>query len=349
MVKNLSTNQIILIAIASLLLLLAAFSFYLLQDPSAPLPFAPPPPTSTLTPFPPTPTETPSPSATSVPTRRTSYTPFASPEITVSGTPVEGTFTPATGVPTDGTQTVSAEPNQTITPGFPSNTSTLSPNNTTSVSPTASQTLIAGQYLVTGRVVQKGTPIANVIVEFRDDDPARKVKTDSNGYYSFISLAPGTAFRLAFNQADNPQLTPAPEIASLARIEGTLPHGDTIIDLPDLEVSINIQGIIFSLVAPVDGATFSARVISPSNPLQFSWTLYYQGDSYYSELGPKGDDEPVWISGSTTSTSLMWNGILNDGSHISTGSYWWRVEVNKTLENYELAAFTHEWDLIFNP
>jgi hypothetical protein len=349
MVKNLTTNQIILIAIASLLLLLAAFSFFLLQDPSAPLPFAPPTPTSTMTPLPPTPTETPAPSATSIPTRRTSYTPFASPGVTDNGTPLEGTITPATVVPTNGTKTVSVVPNRTITPGFPTSTSTLPPNITPSFSPTASQTLTAGQYLVTGRVVQKGSPIANVIVEFTDDDPARKAKTDSGGYFSFITLAPGTAFNLAFKQADNPQLTPVPEIASLARIEGTLPHGDNTIDLPDLEVSINIEGIIFSLVIPVDGATFSAKVISLSNPIQFSWTIYNQGDSYYSELGPHGDNEPVWISGNTTLTSLMWNGILSDGSHISQGSYWWRAGVNKTLGNYELTAFTHEWDLIFNP
>ena len=337
--KNLAKNQILLIIIATVLLLLAAFSFYLLQDPTAPLPFVPPPPTGTFTPLPATPTDTPTPSATPIPTRRTSYTPFASPDRTDIGTLPEGTITPVTLIPeSSGTTT-----------GFPTNTSTLRPLGTTSVSPTASQTLIAGQYEVTGLIVQNGTPIANVVVEFTDDDPPRKRTTNSDGHYSFITLAPGTTFNLAFNQADNPHLTPVPEIASFAWIEGTLPTGDTSIELPDLEVSINIDGMIFRLVTPVDGASFSAAVISPSNPIQFTWTLYNQGNTYFIELGPNGNDEPVWISGDTTTTSLMWNGILNDGSHISEGAYWWHVGVNKTLGNYELIAFTHEWDLIFNP
>ena len=348
--KNLAKNQILLIIIATVLLLLAAFSFYLLQDPTAPLPFVPPPPTGTFTPLPATPTDTPTPSATPIPTRRTSYTPFASPDRTDIGTLPEGTITPVTLIPeSSGTTTVSPISSSTITPGFPTNPPPLRPLGTTSVSPTASQTLIAGPYEVTGLIVQNGTPIANVVVEFTDDDPPRKRTTNSDGHYSFITLAPGTTFNLAFNQADNPHLTPVPEIASFAWIEGTLPTGDTSIELPDLEVSINIDGMIFRLVTPVDGASFSAAVISPSNPIQFTWTLYNQGNAYFIELGPDGSDQPVWISVDTTSTSLMWNGILNDGSHISEGAYWWHVGVNKTLGNYELIAFTHEWDLIFNP
>lgn len=347
--NNLTKNQILLIVIATVLLVLAAFSFYLLQDPTAPLPFVPPPPTSTFTPLPATPTDTPTPSSTPIPTRRTSYTPFASQDRTASGTPPEETITPVTLIPeSSGTTTVSPVSSTTITPSFPTNTSTLRPLVTTSVSPTASQTLISGQYEVAGKIVQNGTPIANVVVEFTDDDPPRKRTTNSDGHYSFITLAPGTNFSLAFNLADNPHLTPVPEIASRAWIEGTLPTGDTNIELPDLEVSINIDGMIFRLVTPVDGATFSAAVISPSNPIQFIWTPYNKGNTYFIELGPNGSDEPVWISGNTPSTSLMWNGILNDGSHISEGAYWWHVGVNQTLGNYYRIAFTHEWDLIFN-
>jgi hypothetical protein len=350
MVKNLTGNQIILIVLATILLLLAAFSFYLLQDPTAPLPFAPAPPTQTATPPPATLTVTPPPSATPVPTRRTSYTPFASPDLTDMGTPPEGTITPATLAPqTSGTATVSGTAAGTGTPRSSASPSTPQPNTTASVSPTASQTLTAGEYQVIGRVIQNNIPIANVVVSFSDDDPPRKRTTNSGGHYSFITLAPGTTFKLAFNQAENPQLTPTAEVAKLAWIEGTLPIGENSIELPDLEVSINIEGMVFRLDDPADGSTYSAAVISPSNPIRFSWTLYQQGNSYFVELGQNGNAEPLWISGNTPSTSLMWNGILNDGSHITEGTYWWRVGVNKALQNYNLVAFTHEWDLIFNP
>jgi hypothetical protein len=340
--KNLPSNQILLLVIATVLLLLAAFSFYLLQDPSAPLPFSPPP-TTTITLPPASASHTPAPSSTEEPTRQTSYTPFASPA--VSETTAAGSGSP---IP-DGTMTVSPLPDETTIPLSPTPTTTPQVSVTASFSPTASPTLIAGEYEVTGRIVQNGTPVSNVLVEFTDDAPARKRTSDSRGYYSFITLAPGTTFSLEFSHNDNPQLTPIQEVASMARIEGTLPTGENIIELPDLEVSLNIDGMIFRLVSPVDGATFSAAVISPSNPIQFTWTLYNQGAGYYIELGSTSSDEPLWISGDTTSTSLMWNGTLNDGSHISEGAYWWRVGVNMPLGRHEFTAFTHEWDLLLNP
>jgi hypothetical protein len=191
--------------------------------------------------------------------------------------------------------------------------------------------------------------VPNVIVEFADDDPPRNRTTNLNGNYSFITLAPGTTFTLAFAQADNLQLTPIAEIASQAWIEGTLPTGINKIELPDLDISLNVEGMVFRLVTPVDGAVFSAAVIGPSNPLQFIWAFYYQGDSFYIELGPNGSDSPIWLSDDTTSTSMMWNGTLDDGSHIPAGTYWWRVAVKKTLGNYSMIVYTQAWDLIFNP
>jgi len=355
MLKNFTKNQVLLIALATVLFLLAAFSFYLLQDLSAPLPFSPPTPSSTVTPKPPSPSYTPEPSSTSLPTRQTSYTPFASPPITDTGTPPESTST---------SETVSPVPSGTTNPGFPTNTSTIQPNITTTITPTASktqpngttsvtqtpsQTRSAGEYEVKGRVVQNGTPVANAVVEFTDDTPARTRTTNPEGHYSFITLAPGTSFTLMFNQLDNPQITPVSEIASLAWIEGTLPTGIDTISLPDLEVSLNVGGITFEALTPEDGATFSAAVISPANQLQFSWTLYNQGEYYHVELGENGSEDPIWTSPETVSNNLFWNGLLDDGSHVSEGDYWWRVSVIKSLGDYKLFVFTQKWDLIFNP
>jgi hypothetical protein len=340
MEKNFTKNQAILIAIATLLLLLAAFSFYLLQDLSAPLPSTPPTPSSTATPLPPSPSYTPEPSSTSLPTHKTSYTPFASPPVSETGTPPESTST---------SETASPVPSGTINPALPTNTSTIQPNLTITVSPTASQTLSAGEYEIRGRVVQNNTPVANVVVEFSDDAPARKGTTSPGGHYSFITLAPGSSFYLMFKQAENPQLTPASEIASFAWLEGTLPNGTDLISLPDLEVSLNVGGMTFAQQTPANGDTFSAAVINGANPIQFSWTVYNQGDSYYIELGVNGSEDPILTSPDNVSTNWMWNGTLDDGSHISAGNYWWRVAVNKSLGDYIFIAFTQKSDLIFNP
>lgn len=353
MLKNLTVNQVFLIALATVLLLLAAASFYLLQDPSAPLPFAAQPSTQTVRPNPPSSTWTPSPSPSSLPTRQTSYTPFSTPgtststqETTgeISGTPVTGTLAP--------TSTASATQSAGTTPLPPTisltgtTTATQSGDTTT---PTGTATLIAGEHAVTGRVVHNSTQVANVVVSFSDDDPERQVKTNSGGHYNFTTLAPGTNFFLQFNRAQNPQVTPVAEVASLAWIEGTLPTGVDVISLPDLEVSLNLGGMIFELETPTDGSAYSAASIGPNNPIQFNWTLFNQGESYFVELGAAGSDEPLWVSDDITVTNLMWNGTLDSGSHISAGSYWWRVGTSKPLASYYFYAYTPNNDILFNP
>ena len=346
MIKNLTPNQLLLIALATVLLLLAAFSFYLLQDPSAPLPFAPPPATHTSTSLSPSPTNTTVFTPTRIPTRQTSYTPFATLSTPI---PESSSGNPLTAVPSGTTALGNLTNTATITPPgtYPN---TLTPaSSTITPTPTITGTLIAGEYAVTGRVIKNGTPVANVVVKFQDDIAPRQSTTNSGGHYWFTTLAPGTTFSLTFNQGDNPQLTPAPEVASLAWIEGSLPTGINTIDLPDFEVSTNLSGMIFQLQIPGAGATYSAAVISASNPIQFIWSLYNQGVAYHVEVGQNTSDQPIWTSSEVVSNNLMWNGTLDDGTHISQGAYWWRVAMTKPLGNYILVVYTQPWDIHFNP
>jgi hypothetical protein len=377
MIKNLTTNQLILIAMAAALLLVTSFSFYLLQDPTAPLPFSLPPATSTSTP----PSQALAATAilnTPTPTRRTSYTPLAvfftpaistTAELPTSVAP-PGTATASatfaltnvypppmpsgtiifTSTPSSGTAVFTGTPpsGTPVSTGTPPS-GTVSPTSTSNTSPTTTATLSAGEIRVTGRVIQNGTPKSHVIVSFADDVSPRQSITDAGGHYSFITLAPGTNFTLTFKQSDNPGLTPITEIASQGWIEGTLPTGVNPIDFPDLEVSINLNGMIFEPLSPVDGATYSAAGINDANPIQFSWSLYSQGGSYSIELGPNGTNQPTWVSGQLASTSFMWNGTLTDGTHIVAGNYWWRVALKKSLGNYILKLYTQLFDLSFNP
>jgi len=357
MFKNLTTSQVVLIALGAALFLLAAFSFYLLQDPTAPLPFVPPPPSATVTPLPASPTSTPEPSFTSLPTRRTSYTPFAATSTVSTGTPPQVTTTPGTATLPPTATLAPATPTTTATflPGFTPSTSTatsstrtVTPTSSTgTVTPTTSPTLSPGQVGVSGRIVQNGNPVANVVVQFFDDDPPRRENTNSSGVYWFTTLAPGTTFYLEFQQAENPGLTPPQNIASIAWMQGTLPIGVEIINLPDLEISKNLEGMSFELQSPADGATQSAAAISQLNPIQFNWTLYNQGEAYYVEMGPYGSEDVIWTSDETTSTNLMWDGILGSGNHITEGAYWWRVGVSKNLGSYNVHVFTQVWDIVF--
>jgi hypothetical protein len=368
MLKNLTTNQLMMITLAAVLLLIAAFSFYLLQNPTAPLPFVPPPATSTSTHLFSAEDATAVP-LTPTPTRRTSYTPlfaFETPTLATPSAPPVETGTPSP--PPALTDTPAAPTTQSIYPGpntvqpslpypnppqpSPSATQQYTgtpPTGTVSPSPTATTTLAAGEIRLTGRVVKNGTPMPNVVVSFADDTAARKSTTDAGGHYTFVTLAPGTNFLLTFKQSDNSSLTPISEIASFIKLEGTLPTNANPIDFPDLEISINLSGMIFQLISPVGGSAYSASAISATNPLQFTWSLYSQGGSYSAELGPHGVDQPTWLSSQLASTSTMWNGTLIDGTHITSGNYWWRVGVTKSLGSHVVVIYTQPLDISFNP
>ena len=358
MMKNLTNNQLVLIALAAVLLLVAAFSFYLLQNPKDPLPFVPLPATSTPTPIALIETAIP---ITPTPTHRTSYTPlalFLTPALGTPSTPpnmteIPSPFTATPGLTTPGTPRATPSGTLRITGTPPSatvgtpKTATTSP--TASTSATATSTLSAGEIVVTGRVIQNGTPMPNVVIRFEDDTPQRQSSTNAGGHYSFITLAPGSNFLLTFKQSDNRGLTPVTEITFLALIKGTLPTAVNPIDIPDLEISINQGGMLFALSSPVDGAAYPAGAINSSNQLQFSWSLYSQGGSYSVELGPNGVDQPTFVSGQQAATSYMWDGTLTDGTHIIAGDYWWRVAVTKSLGNYVLVIYTQQFDISFNP
>lgn len=361
MIKNITSSQIILIILATLLLLLAAFSFYLLQDPFAPLPFAPSSPTGSASPAQPGPTATPAPSDTALPTRQTSYTPFAA-TATPSQTPVESPTslgTPAGSATLSGTpagsattQPASSTPVGTITVTLPaaSPTRTRTPATpSTTLTPSPSPTLGSGEYGVTGRLLLNGTPVSNAVLEFQDDTAPRSDQTDTGGHYYFTTLAPGTGFFLTFHQADNPQLTPTAQVASIAWIMGTLPAGVNPIVLPDLEVSLETNGLLFQVLTPVDGATYNASVINPHNPIQFTWTVYNQAVTYHVELGLTGSNDPIFSSNESASTSLMWDGTLDNGSHITQGTYWWRAVAKKPLGDFTLLVFSQDRDILFNP
>ena len=345
--QKFTTQQFLLIILATAILFIAAFSFYLLQDPTAPLPFSPPP-SSTATIQIPSITFTSAPSTTLIPTRQTSYTPFATvitftPETASQSPTITGTIIPTESIsPASPTNTLRPSPSSTL----PYTLTSTSPGITSS--PTVTDTLAIGEHTVTGRILQNGTPVANVLVDFEDDTPARQSSTDSSGHYRFTTLAPGTSFLLTFNQSDNSKLTPSDEISSLAWFQGSLPTGVDIIDFPDFEISLNLDEMIFELQSPISGAVYSASEINPSHPIQFIWSLYSQGGSYHIELLSYDTDELLWSSSQLISTSYDWNGTLDDGNHITEGIYYWRVGVTKSLGNYVETIFTQAWYLLIN-
>jgi hypothetical protein len=187
------------------------------------------------------------------------------------------------------------------------------------------------------------------VLAFADELAPRLDTSGAGGHYWFITHSPGTNFTLTFYQVNNPQFPSTSQVASLAWIEGNLPTGTNIIDLPDLEISTNLNGMVFEPEVPADGYSISAAAISPSNKIRFSWSLYSQGETYYVELGLVGSDQVLWTSPEVNASSLMWDGTLDNESHISSGTYWWRVAAGKTLANYWFISYTQNRTINFTP
>lgn len=355
-----TTAELLLIGLAALIFILAALALSLLKPAPAapPLAAAPsatqPPATTPGAPVP----------ARTQPTRvtpRTSYTPFATrltliaeaqEEFTTTVTPTAGpslTPDPRTPSPTPTTAPAyppgQSSPTIALLPGTPSPTATLT--STPTFSPTS--TLATGEYGISGRVTLNGAPVAGVSVTFRDDQPARSAVTDPQGRYWFTTYAIGVDFLLTFEQAANTQYTPSTPIAFTAGLSGYLPAASSVITLPDLEISLLISGLSFELTTPLNGATFSVPNITAANPIQFVWTTYNQAQEYYVELCQADNDVILWGSANTTSTNVMFDGILDDNTHIVAGSYTWYVAANRDLSGMTLTVFAQPRSLVVVP
>ncbi len=344
--------ELLLIGLAALIFLLAALGLFLVQNPQTPLPWAK---TATFSPLPSTTFTqqiaigTPPPSLTP----RTSYTPFAT-RLTIEAhsTSPSPDSTPTADITPSASDTAGPSPTgatETSTPTFfpgtsqPTNTSTYTPI------PTASATLSPGEFGISGRVVLNGSPIAGVSVSFRDDQPTRSSLTDAQGHYWFTTYAIGVDFLLSFEQRNNPQYSPTTLFASTALLYGYLPSGSSVITLPDLEISLVLNGQSFEPALPIEDATYSSTVITSANPIQFTWTSYYQAVFYYVELSPSDNDLLLWGSENATSTNVMFNGTLDDGTHIAAGTYDWFVAANRAVNDYTLTVYTPPRSLVINP
>ena len=202
---------------------------------------------------------------------------------------------------------------------------------------------------MTGRVVQDGAPVgAGIVIELEDHDTVTTT-TDAEGYYAFNAVSLDGNFSVTFAQEWNAQLS-AGSVASWAWLDGFAPSGDLTFELPDLEISLEVESQRFAQMAPADGASFSAGQLSCQNPIRFEWTPYPDAMHYWVDLGVEGEDTPVWQSSLLFPTSYSFCGTLSDGSSIEAGAYWWNIGVQKEAGSvYRLTAYGHPWSLIIDP
>jgi len=343
--KNTNPELLLLIGLAALIFLLASVGLFLLQDPTAPLPWAAAA-SNTPTSIPqmsPTRTQL----STQTPVIMTSYTPFATRLVTDTGTVLPsptGSLTAAVPTSITSSPIISTTPSPTFTPGTPPATS---PSST--LTPSITPTLGPGEFGLTGRVVQDGTPVSGVLVTFTDDLPARISVTNSDGNYWFITLAVGASFTVTFELEENLQLDPSMPVAETVLLQGFLPSGSPVITLPDLDINTLIDGQSFEPTIPADGAARDTDNITPLNPIQFTWTTYIQADYYFVELRSSDKDESQWISEKTIFTNVIFDGELDDGTHIGPDSYNWFAVASRPIGAYRLTVFAQPRSLVIDP
>ena len=334
----------LLIGLTAGIILLAVVGLLLVQNPSAPLPWEKPTETSTPSPIPPTWTETAT--ATSTGTRRPTRTPV--PEPTTPAPTNTGLPTPSeTSSPTPTLGTITLTPIGYIATSTATAAAVTASPSATSSGPTPTETLApTGELvLVTGRVLNKGTPVPNITISL--EGPAILTTTsDAQGRYQFQVNWMDEDYSVVFSLEENPQLSPASDYLLWSWVESYL-EGNA--EIPDIEISTAPDGNVFTQSSPVNGSSFSAAQITVDNPLTFEWTAFAQAEEYWVDLGLDGDVTSEWVSDTMTDRFVDFDGTLLNGTHITPGAYWWAVGTLRLEADFYIMTYTQTWTLSITP
>ena len=376
---------VLLVGLAAGIFLLAAFGMYLAQDPASPLPWQPPTVTFTITPtttltLTPAPTltatrrptytprlstgtlgadtpgageTTPMPASTATPgtpgaatsTIAASATPPAA--ATPTYTQASGGYPgPVTNTPIPTATTASQTPTITLTPepGADTPTPTLTATNG-GPTPTATETVTEEDIRVQGRVVQNGTPVANVTLEINEGDFT--VETNANGYYQFdLPKDVGEPFLIDFFHTENDTLDPSDEIVEWVWVEKDIEEDDLVVQVPDIEISLRVGTAFFQPTTPDESAAYSLAQVYASNPIAFGWSAYHRTATYTVKLGYDDIVNTQWDSSPTSATTANFTG----STAVTSGhDWWWTVEALYEENDCSFHVHTQTRKIVFNP
>ncbi len=252
-----------------------------------------------------------------------------------------------TPIPT-ATTTDSQPPTSTLTPQPGADTPTPTPTSTGTTggpTPTATETITEGDIRVQGRVVQNGTPVANVTLEINEGDFT--VETDTNGYYQFdLPKDVGEPFLIDFFHASNDTLDPSDEIAEWVWVEKDIEEDDLVVQVPDIEISLRVGTALFQPTAPDESASFSLAQVYASNPIVFGWSAYHRTATYTVKLGYDDILNTKWDSSPTNATTANFIG----STAVTTGyDWWWTIEALYEENDCSFHIHTQTRKIVLNP
>lgn len=236
--------------------------------------------------------------------------------------------------PTTTPQPTTAAPTSTPQPSSPAPAQTTTPSPT----PVIVTPRTRPPASVTGRVVKDGAPVEErTTVKLEDTSYAiiATTTTDAQGVYTFDNLTTlESGLNVLFAQEWNEQHDVG-EVASWAWLGPFTVSGGTTMELPDFEISL----LGFEQVNPPNGASLAASQISPQRPLIFEWAPYPEASVYWVDLMQGDSLAIVWRSHLVDTTSVAFDGTLDDGSSVTADRYWWGIGACANAADYQLTVY----------
>lgn len=167
----------------------------------------------------------------------------------------------------------------------------------------------------------------------------------ADGRYVFADLPPsGEGYTLLFAQEWTPQYELG-QVVSWGWLGPVPVEGGQTTLLPDLDLSL----LGFAQLAPAPEAIHSAAELAAGRGIVFQWTAYPQAAQYWMDLWPAEEGDLAWQSGLIESTSLDFDGTLDDGALIQAGEYWWGVGARRPVAGYTWTVYGYQQILVVGP
>jgi hypothetical protein len=238
----------------------------------------------------------------------------------------------ATSLPT-ASSTPTKTPNSTPTskpasPATPLLTATPRPT-ATSQSPG-----IRGRILLNEQPVEPGLLIQ---LEDRSFNQITETVVGPEGLYQFLEVpASEDGYHITFSWERNQWLDPM-EVVAWGWIGPVVYDGQGAVVLPDLEIAL----LGLEPVQPEPDSSISSDSISASTPVVFVWGSHPAADRYWIDILAGPSFGRLWRSTLSTATSAEFDGQLDDGTRISSGTHWWAVGGRSTKGGYRLTVYSH--------
>jgi hypothetical protein len=235
-------------------------------------------------------------------------------------------------------------PEITPAPVEPTQPAVLAPSPTEAATPSPTQAPRLGS--ISGRVTLNGQPVGStfkLVLENSQQSPLFNAWPAQDGAYAFTNLpAAVSGYTLVFERSEQDGFD-IQDVISWGWLGPIFLQEGQDLTLADFELGY----LSLEHINPEPYASLSTNTISPSNPLVFQWSAYPGGEQYWVDLAKGDQQQLVWQSPLVSGASAAFQGVLNDGTHIQPGEYWWGLGARRELGGYPFTIYSYLVKFVF--